>query len=265
MLAALRHHWPQYLCEALCLGLFLVAALLGCALLEHPASPLLRALPHPDLRRALLGVLMGLTATGLIHAPFGRRSGAHMNPATTLTFLRLGRIAPADAAWYCVFQTLGGLLGVVLTATVAGDLVRHPAVALVVTVPGPRGRAAACAGEFAIAFATMLTVLTVGDHPRLGRFAGRIVGGLVACWVTFEAPLSGFGMNPARTLASAVPAQVWTGLWIYLLVPPLGMLAAAQVHLWRAGTARVSGARVRRAALPAAARALPTSSLTSNP
>ncbi len=37
-------------------------------------------------------------------------------------------------------------------------------------------------------------------------------------------------MNPARTLGSAVPPALWTGLWIYFLAPPLGMLAAAAVY-----------------------------------
>jgi aquaporin Z len=46
--------------------------------------------------------------------------------------------------------------------------------------------------------------------------------------VEFEAPFSGFGMNPARTLASALPAGIWSGIWIYFTAAPLGMLLAAQ-------------------------------------
>jgi aquaporin Z len=51
------------------------------------------------------------------------------------------------------------------------------------------------------------------------------------CYVTFEAPLSGFGMNPARTFASALPSGIWTALWIYFTASPVGMLLAAQGHL----------------------------------
>ena len=42
-------------------------------------------------------------------------------------------------------------------------------------------------------------------------------------------------MNPARTFGSAFPPMIWDGLWIYLTAPPLGMLAAAEVYLWRKG------------------------------
>jgi aquaporin Z len=38
-------------------------------------------------------------------------------------------------------------------------------------------------------------------------------------------------MNPARTMASALPAQVWTALWVYFTAPVLGMLAAAEVFV----------------------------------
>jgi aquaporin Z len=43
---------------------------------------------------------MGLTGIGLVFSPLGKRSGAHMNPAVTLTFLRLGKIRPWDAFFY---------------------------------------------------------------------------------------------------------------------------------------------------------------------
>ncbi|MDX1978970.1 MAG: hypothetical protein SFV51_01780 [Bryobacteraceae bacterium] len=81
--------------EALGLGLFMVSACAFGALPGHPASPLKQALPDPFTRRALGGAAMGLTALAIFHSPFGKRSGAHLNPSVTLTFLRLGKIAPA--------------------------------------------------------------------------------------------------------------------------------------------------------------------------
>jgi aquaporin Z len=53
---------------------------------------------------------------------------------------------------------------------------------------------------------------------------------LVALYITFEAPLSGMSMNPARSLASALPAGHFDDLWVYFAAPPLGMLAAATLH-----------------------------------
>src|SRR5262245_6320042 len=97
-----RLHWTEYGAEALGLGLFmLIACALGAALF-HPDSPIAHARPDPTERRALMGVLMGLTAIALIRSPWGQRSGAHVNPATTLTYWRLGKIASADAIGYGV-------------------------------------------------------------------------------------------------------------------------------------------------------------------
>jgi aquaporin Z len=84
----------EYLCEALGLGLFMVSACLATALFELPESPARRAFPSATARRALIGAAMGLTAIALIYSPWGKRSGAHMNPAVTVTFWRLGRVAP---------------------------------------------------------------------------------------------------------------------------------------------------------------------------
>jgi aquaporin Z len=37
-------------------------------------------------------------------------------------------------------------------------------------------------------------------------------------------------MNPARTLASATVAHVFTSLWIYFTAPLIGMLLAAELY-----------------------------------
>ena len=66
---------------------------------------------------------MGSTAIAIIFSPFGKRSGAHFNPAVTLTFFRLGKIAAWDTAFYTVFQFVGGVAGVLLASLVLGNLV----------------------------------------------------------------------------------------------------------------------------------------------
>lgn len=226
---ALRRHYPEYLMEAAGLGLFMVSACGFGVLLNHPESPALAALPDAFLRQALMGLAMGATAAGLVYSPWGRQSGAHLNPSVTLAFLRLGKLRPADAAFYVAAQLAGGLAGVLLAAAALGPALSHPSVLYVATVPGPWGVLAAAAAEFAIAFLLMTVVLNTAGHPRLGRFTGLLAAALVALYITFEAPVSGMSMNPARTLASALPARAWTALWVYALVPPLAMLAAAEL------------------------------------
>jgi len=225
----MRAHWPEYAIEALLLGLFMVSAGVFSTLLQSPASPLSRAIADPFARRALVGVAMGATAIALVHSPLGRRSGAHMNPALTLGYLRLGKIRAADAAGYALAQVAGGVAGVVLVSLALGDAFRSDPVSWVATRPGEAGPAIAFAAEAAISFALMATVLVATSLPRVAPYTGLLCGALVATYITFEAPLSGMSMNPARTLASALPSGRLEHLWIYLAAPPLGMLAAVQV------------------------------------
>jgi aquaporin Z len=244
MLDQLRRHWPEYLIEAAGLAVFMLSACAFGTLLGHPGSPAVRALPDPFLRRVLMGLAMGLTAVGLIYSPWGQRSGAHFNPATTLTFWRLGKVGSADAAFYALAQAAGGLAGVLVAAALLGDLIAHPSVQYVTTVPGPAGDTGAFVAECAITFVLMSVVLGASNTARLARFTGLFAGALVAAYIAVEAPISGMSMNPARSLASAVPAHVWTALWIYFIAPPLGMLAAAEVYVRRHGVARVFCAKL---------------------
>src|SRR5918995_1257232 len=110
----LSAHWPEYLIEAICLALFMISAAAVATLLQHPDSPLADLIGTPLLQRVPMGLAMGLTAAALIYSPLGARSGAHMNPSVTLTFLRLGKIAPIDAAGYVAAQFAGGIAGVAI-------------------------------------------------------------------------------------------------------------------------------------------------------
>jgi aquaporin Z len=77
----------------------------------------------------------------------------------------------------------------------------------------------------------MSVILHVSNNTRLHKLTGLCAGALVAAYITLEAPISGMSMNPARTFASAVPAQYWTSLWLYFTAPLIGMLAAAEAYL----------------------------------
>lgn len=217
------------------LALFMISACAASALLEHPSSALSQIITEPAGRRVLIGIAMGLTAIALVYSPWGKRSGAHFNPAVTLAFWRLGRVSSIDAAFYAASQFIGGVIGVFVACLVLGALVTDPAVNYVATLPGPRGAATAFVAETLISFALMMVVLLVSDTQHLARYSGMFCGVLVATFISIEAPLSGMSMNPARSFASAFVGGITSGQWIYLTAPPLGMLAAAETYLRCAG------------------------------
>jgi aquaporin Z len=228
--AALRAHWPEYAIEAGGLGAFMVSASVFATLLEHPASPLRQAIPDAGLRRIPMGLAMAFTAMALIYSPWGRRSGAHFNPATTLTFWRLGKVAGWDALFYGLAQLGGALAGVGLAALALGSRVADPTVRFAATTPGSSGPAVAFAAELAMTFVLMTVVLVVSNRARTARFTGVCAAALVATYIVVEAPLSGMSLNPARTIGSAAWADVWDAIWVYLLAPPVGMLLAATAY-----------------------------------
>lgn len=239
-----REHWPEYLMEAAGLGLFMISAAVVTALFEYPHSPLYALFPNPFIRRTLIGMAMGLTAIGIIYSPWGKRSGAHLNPAVTVTFFRLGKIQVLDACFYVLAQFIGGLIGLFIAARTIGMAIEHPAVNYVVTVPGFAGAGIAFAAEACISFGLMLVVLIVSNHTKLNAWTGVFAGVLVASYITVEAPLSGMSMNPARSFASALPAHLWTDFWVYLTAPLIGMLLAAESYVRFPGARRVLCAKL---------------------
>src|SRR5688572_27694807 len=181
---ALKHHWPEYVIEGAGLGLFMISAFTFGTILEHPDSPIHQAISSPVLRRFLMGLAMGLTAILIIYSPWGKQSGAHINPSTTLTFFRLGKVAKWDAVFYVVAQFGGGVTGALLASAVLAAWVSHPSVNYVVTMPGSAGIAAAFIAEVAITFILMSVILRVSNNARLHKLTGLCAGALVAAYIT---------------------------------------------------------------------------------
>jgi aquaporin Z len=230
-LDSLRAHWPEYLCEATELCLFMISAGFITILLAYPMSPVFKAIPDPFVRRMLIGITMGCTAIAIVFSPLGKRSGAHFNPAVTLTFWRLGKVRGWDAFFYISAQFVGGVAGMAIVAFFSRAMLSHPAIKFVATLPGPHGVGIAFASELVIAFVLMTVVLHVSNTPYLARYTGVFAGCLVATYITFEAPLSGMSMNPARTFGSAYVGHLWTALWVYFTAPVVAMQLAAALYL----------------------------------
>ena len=227
---ALKDHWPEYLIEGWGLGTFMISAGVCATLLEFPTSPVRTAIEDADLRLILMGLAMGCTAIAIIYSPWGKRSGAHINPAVTLAFFRLGKIRTIDAAFYIIAQFVGGTVGVLVVWAVLGGAFAEPPVFFVNTAPSVAGAGLAYVTEIAMACGLMLMIVAALASERLMPLIGVFAGIMVASYISLFAPISGMSINPARSFASALPGGMWDFLWIYLTAPVLGMLAAVEVY-----------------------------------
>lgn len=216
--------------EAAGLGVFMLSACIFAVLLEQPGAVLQQAFPDPLLRRLLMGLAMALTAVGILYSPWGQQSGAHLNPAVTLSFWYLGKIEHWDAIFYVLAQFLGAVIGMGLAALSLGQALAGPPVSYIATLPGMAGVAVAFAVELLISMGLMSTVLIASNRMNLAPYTGLFAAGLVALYITVFAPYSGMSMNPARSFGSALFAGRWEPLWLYFTAPPLGMLLAAELY-----------------------------------
>ena len=241
---AITLHWPEYLFEGIELGLFMLAACSFGTVLFYSGSFVVAVVPSSWVRLVFMGLAMGATAIVIILSPMGRRSGAHFNPIVSFTFFCLGRMHRLDALFYVLAQFVGGALGVLAARLLLGVHLASPSVRYVVTTPGHYGIAAAFLAEFFMGLLTMTVVLQSGNRPGLSRFTWLLVGLLVMLYVIAFSPVSGFSLNPARTLSSAIFAGVWTAMWLYLSAPLLGMLLAAALYVLTSGSEAVLCAKI---------------------
>ena len=194
-------------------------------------SPVVSAIPDSNLRRLITGVIFAGSATAIVYSPLGRRSGGHLNPAVTLAFLRLGKIAPRSAAIYVAVQIAGALAGAAVVLAIWRGWATSVNVGA--TVPKDGGAAAAVAAEAAVTFLLVSLILNFVDRPRLMPFTAAAAGSLVAFFVFVEAPVSGTSLNPARTLGPAVVGGTFTDVWIYFLGPVVGALLSVFAYRHR--------------------------------
>lgn len=244
MIELFKRHYPEYLMEAVELGLFMISAGVFVSLIEYDGFIVKKLIPAAQIRLVLVGIAMGLTAILLINSKFGKRSGAHMNPALTLTFYRLGKIKSWDAVFYILFQFIGGTIGVYAVYLIFGKVFAEPPVNFVITVPMNNSITIPFIAEALMSFLLMAMVLFTTNKVSLAKYTGMIAGIMLAIFISIEAPISGMSINPARSFASAFPSNIWTAFWIYLTAPPIGMLLAAQLYILIKGKKNVICAKL---------------------
>ena len=168
-------------------------------------------------------MVFGLIVMAMVYA-LGNVSGAHINPAVTLAFTVAGRFELNMVLPY-VFSQLAG-------AAMAAAVLRF-------LFPGQESLGGtylavplsqAIVWELAISFLLMFVIFNVSTgHMEKGIMAGVAVGGTVALLALLAGPATGASMNPARSFGPAVVSGQVKDLWLFFVVPIVGMALACPV------------------------------------
>uniref|UniRef100_UPI0035900CED aquaporin-4-like isoform X1 n=2 Tax=Myxine glutinosa TaxID=7769 RepID=UPI0035900CED len=179
---------------------------------------------HSDLHIALA---FGLAIVMVVQA-VGHVSGAHVNPAVTISMLCVHRINLFKAIGYVAAQCFGAMLGGGLLRAVSPFTTSFGVTKLHTDLGAGRGVLV----EAIITFALVLTVFASTDKKRTDLLCSPAlpIGLTVAVGHLFAIPYTGSSMNPARSLGSAVVSGEWPAHWVYWVGPILGGLLACGMY-----------------------------------
>jgi aquaporin Z len=167
----------------------------------------------------------GLIVMVMIYA-LGPISGAHLNPAVTIAFTFAKRFPKREIVPYVLSQCIGAVLA-------SGTLhFLFPANILLGSTMPAGAELQSFVLELILTFFLMLVIIHVATGSKeQGMFAGLAIGSTVLLEAMFAGPICGASMNPVRSFAPAIISGHLEHLWIYLLAPVVGAVAA--VGVWQ--------------------------------
>ncbi len=221
------------------LGRRLIAELMGTALLViFGAGALIAALKVGSGKLdyaglGIVGISFALVIAVVIYA-FGSTSGAHINPAVTLSLALTRRFPWIEVTPYIAAQLVGALGGGVILVSIFGkgavDL--NDTGGTVIGAGFTQAQAAVAEGLGTFLLVATIMALAVDRRAPAG-FAGLVIGLAVACEIMVIGPISGGSVNPARTLGPYLTTSIfggspdWEDFWVYVAGPLVGGALAA--------------------------------------
>jgi len=160
-----------------------------------------------------IAITFGLTVAIIIYS-IGEISGAHINPAVSLTFFIKKELSGKDLGIYIISQLMGAIL-----ASITLKLLFPSSEYLGSTLPAGSPMQSFII-EIILSFILMFTITQVGKK----ELAGMIIGSVVGLEAMFAGPITGASMNPARSIAPALLSGHVESLWIYIAAPIIGCL-----------------------------------------
>ena len=176
----------------------------------------------------------GLAVVGMAYT-IGGISGCHINPAITLGVFLSGRMSAKDAAYYVVFQCLGGILGaaILYLLTSTAGLVGTGANDLQACGESTIAPLGGLLAEVFFTFVFVLVVLgaTAKTNGATNNFAGLAIGLSLVLVHLACIRYTGTSVNPALSIGPALfqGSTALTNLWIFIIGPLVGGALAAGV------------------------------------
>src|SRR3954452_3640778 len=181
----------------------------------------------------------------------GTVSGAHLNPAVSLSFAARGDFPWRRVPGYIVMQLVGATLACLFLWAMFGRIGQLGA-----TEPGVGiSNWQAMLMEMVLTVGLVSTILgTASRAQNVGALSALAVGGYIALAGLWSSPVSGASMNPARSFGPALVGGDWSSYWVYLAGPVLGgALAVGAAFLLRGRGGDAGGRAAARGELHAAA------------
>lgn len=167
------------------------------------------------------GLVVGTTIAALGHI-----SGAHINPAVTLTFAIYRHFPWREVPLYALSQLVGATAASAALNVLFGSEPGQLGLTL------PAGSDLQSLGlETLLSAVLMLTVTAVATDTRAaGQLAAIAIGGTVTLDALWGGPISGASMNPARSFGPALLTGNWSAHWIYWIGPIAGAILGAGAY-----------------------------------
>ncbi|MFT4683589.1 MAG: aquaporin NIP [Urechidicola sp.] len=178
---------------------------------------------HPNIGVLGIAIAFGAVVMAMIYS-FGDTSGAHINPAVTIGFAFAGRFEKKQVAPYIIAQILGAVAASYILKVLFPDQLLYGN-----TLPSD-GWLQSFILEFILTFILMFVILKVSSGSKeTGTMAAIAIGGTVLIEALVFGPITGASMNPARSIAPALASVNFQDLWLYIVAPILGAIAAVLV------------------------------------
>jgi aquaporin Z len=192
----------------------------------------------------ILGIAFafGLALIGAAYG-IGSISGCHINPAVSLGVFVAGRMSAKDMLGYWVGQFIGALAALVLFLIVSGVdggyNLSTSGLGQDGWGPGYQGGynlTSAIIFEFIATLIFVTVILGSTEKAAPAGFAGLAIGITLVVIHIFGIHITGVSVNPARSLGPAllVGGKAMAQVWLFLLIPSLGGLAAGLLFRSRA-------------------------------